>query len=131
MSLPSAYQDCLCIDKRRLVVLPSDEAINIRSINRGILFILAKWSGASQLAFRALNKALTSLPELDGLLLYVADTDSDETQQLLSDLGDVPPGAGETYWLLEGRIEHKLSGYKEPSLPLLRDYAEHILHSGG
>jgi|SRR5579884_1970321 len=127
MRLPNAYQSCLSIEEQRLVLLPREEPINIRSVKRGILFILAKWSGASQLAFRALNKALASLPELDGLYLYVADTDSEKTQELLSDLGDIPAGAGETYWLVEGQVQRKLSGYQDESLPVLREYTQHIL----
>ncbi len=98
----------LCIEEQRLILLPNEEAINICSIKQGILFILAKWSGASQLAFLALSKALVSLPALDGLYLYVADTDSENTQTLLSELGYGPAGAGETYWLLEGQIQHKV-----------------------
>jgi hypothetical protein len=129
MKLPNAYQGCLSIEEQRLVLLSSEEAIDIRSIKRGILFILAKWSGASQLAFRALNKALASLPELDGLYLYIADTDSDKTQELLSELGDAPAGAGETYWLVEGQVQRKLSGYREEALSMLRDYTQHILPS--
>jgi hypothetical protein len=128
MRLPNAYQSCLAIDQDRLALLPSEEAINLSSMKRGILFILAKWSGASQLAFRALNKALASLPELDGLCLYVADTDSEKTQELFSFLGDVPAGAGETYWLLEGKVQQKLSAYKEESVPVLREYTRNILH---
>ncbi|MGO9469848.1 MAG: hypothetical protein ACLQVF_37575 [Isosphaeraceae bacterium] len=46
-------------------------------IKRGIVFVLARWSGASRLAFRALNKALGSFTDVDDLYLYVADTDSD------------------------------------------------------
>jgi hypothetical protein len=130
MRLPNVYQGCLSIGEQRLVLLPSEEAIDVRSIKRGILFILAKWSGASQLAFRALNKALASLPELDGLYLYVADTDSYKTQELLAELGDVPAGAGETYWLVEGQVQRKLSGYKEEALCVLREYTLHILPSG-
>jgi hypothetical protein len=121
VGLPNAYRVILSIPDQKLVLLPSDEAIDIASIKRGILFILAKWSGASQLAFRALNKALASLPELDGLYLYVADTDCEKTQQFFLELGDNPAGAGETYWVLEGRIRRKLSGYTEESLSTVRD----------
>ena len=113
MRLPKAYQASLSIDESRLVFLPDADASSVRSIKRGILFILAKWSGASQLAFRALNKALASFPDLDGLFLYVADADGDRTEELVSALGDVPGGAGETYWLVEGQVQHKLCGYKE------------------
>ena len=47
MRLPNAYQGCISIEEQRLVLLPSEEVIDIRSIKRGILFILARWSGAS------------------------------------------------------------------------------------
>jgi hypothetical protein len=88
---------------------------------------MARWSGASQLAFRTLNKVLAAQPELDGLYLYLADTDSDKTQELVSELGDVPAGAGETYWLVEGQVQHKLAGYKEEAFPILQRYTQHIL----
>ena len=131
MRLPDTYQRCLVIDEQRLVLLSSEEAINIRSIKRGILFILAKWSGASQLAFRAINKALASFRDLDGVYLYIADADSEKVQEFLTDLGDVPAGAGETYWLLEGQVHQKFSGYREESLSVLRDYTQQILPSSG
>jgi hypothetical protein len=63
---------------------------------------MARWSGASQIAFRALNQAFASVPKIEALQLYIADTDSETTQQFFSDNGDVPKGAGETYWLAGG-----------------------------
>ena len=127
MKLPNAYQERLSIEQNRLVLLPTEELIDIRSIQRGILFILAKWSVASQLSFRALNKALASLPKLDDLNLYIADTDSQKTEELITSLGDVPGGAGETYWLLDGQVLHQLRGYNEESLSLIQDYTKRIL----
>jgi hypothetical protein len=129
MRLPSAYQACLSIDERRLVLHPHEEAVSITSIKSGILFILAKWSGASQVAFRALNKALASSPHLDDLRLHVVDADSTHTEELFSVLGDVPAGAGETYWLLEGQVQHKLSGYDDSAVSVIQDYTHHILAS--
>ncbi len=129
MGLPEAYGACLLIEERRLILIPKEETVSIRSIKRGILFILARWSGASQLAFRALNKALASLSDLDGLHLYIADIDSDKTQELVSTLGDVLAGTGETYWLHEGEVHHKLSAYREEALSILRDYTEQTLQS--
>ncbi|MGO9469851.1 MAG: hypothetical protein ACLQIB_44330 [Isosphaeraceae bacterium] len=77
MRLPGANQTCLSVEERRLVLVPDAEAVNLRLIKRGILFVLARWSGALPLAFRARNKALASFTNLDDLYLYVADTDSD------------------------------------------------------
>jgi hypothetical protein len=129
IKLPSTYESYLFIEKGRLILLPDEGIKSARSIKRGVLFILAKWSGASQLAFRALNMALASFSDLDDLYLYVADTDSQETEELVAPLGDVLAGAGESYWFLEGEVKYKISAYKEDSLAILQDYTQRILPS--
>ena len=131
MRLPDIYQSYISIDHKRLVLIPSGATFDICGIKRGILFILSKWSGASQLAFRALNKALVSVPDLDGVYLYIADTDCDETEKLIFELGDVPGGAGETYWLVEGKVKYKLKGYNEAALSILREFTEHVATAHG
>lgn len=127
MTLTTPFQRCLSIDEQRLVLMPLAEAITIRAITRGVLFILDKASGESLLAFRALNKLLASLPELDGVCLFVADRNSAKTFQFLSARGDVTPGGtGQTYWIRDGQVLHKLSGYDESALPVLREFTQHI-----
>jgi len=95
-------------------------------MEKGIVFILAKWSGQSQLAFRTLNKALAQTEGLEDLPLYVADTDSVMTQEFLSQIGETPSGGGETYWVIGGRIQHKLRGYTDKDVSSLLSFTKEL-----
>lgn len=129
MKLPDAYLQHLSIGADRLILLDPEEAVKTELFKQGILFILAKWAGASLLSFRALNRALASLPKLDGLFLYVADTDSDSTQEFFSARKETPTGNGETYWILNGQVQHKLLRYDDQSISTLQEYTMSIMPS--
>lgn len=126
MTLTTPFQRCLSIDEQRLVLIPLAEAIFIRGIKRGILFILNAASGESLLAFRALNKTLASLPEPERVNLFVADGSSAKTFQFLSAREDLTCGTEPTYWIRDGRVLHKLSGYDESALAILREFTQNI-----
>lgn len=76
----------------------------ISSINRGILFIMAFWSGTSYQSFARLKQALTRIDPEGRLEVVVVDTDG------CPDLYEVPEllgkmhGNGEVAWICGGRI---------------------------
>jgi hypothetical protein len=127
MNLRDAARRYLAIDENRLVALTETEAIPLASIRRGIVFIWATWSGAAQLALRTLNQALATVGELHDLQLYIANSDSDMTHQFFLDIGDRPSGMGETYWVIDGRIQNKLAGYGPRDLPIIEAYIRQVL----
>ncbi len=128
MSLPETFRRHITIPPDQLVLVEPGESVPLCSMERGIVFILAKWSGQSQLAFRALNKALAQTEGFADLPVYIADTDSAMTQEFLAQIGETPSGGGETYWVVGGRIQHKLRGYTDKDLSSLVTFTKELAH---
>ena len=128
MNLPEAYRRHLTIALDRIVFLGLDQPVPLLSIKRGIVFILARWSVSSQMAFKALNAALPQIGGVDDLCIYVADTDGIKTQEFLSQIGETPSGGGETYWVVGGRIQHKLRGYTDKDLSSVLNFTKELAH---
>ncbi|MFO0919487.1 MAG: hypothetical protein U0872_14400 [Planctomycetaceae bacterium] len=80
----------------------------IQTINRGVLFVMAFWSGSSRLALHSLANAIETVDIEGQLELVVVDADD------CSDIYDLwaeshltyPSGAGEAVWIKDGRIMH-------------------------
>jgi hypothetical protein len=91
------------IPLERIRYVPDAEAVIIQSIERGVLFLMAFWSGPARRAFAALTEALSRLGASD-LEVVVVDVDGSP------ELYDVPEfkgkvhGAGETAWIRHGQI---------------------------
>lgn len=79
------------------------EASTIRSIRRGILFLMAFWSGPARQAFGELTEVLARR-DAEGLELVVADVDGSLDLYLLPEFKGKVRGNGETAWVREGRI---------------------------
>jgi len=126
MNLPKAYESGLSIEKSRIIELLPTDIINIAHIVCGIVFVITKWSGSSQVAFRALSQAVSS-SVYSNIPIYIADTDSEFTQRFLEGLGYVPVGAGETLWVRNGAVEFFLAGYKDDAIQKLREMTDTIL----
>lgn len=77
----------------------------ISTIPCGVLFVMAFWSGASVLAFRALQSGLLTI-DLNGVLeLIVVDADGcPDIYDMLFEIQVPPSGSGETLWIKEGQI---------------------------
>ena len=88
--------------KNRLVFLPADQIIDPSTIDTGILFVIAEWSGSCQLSFWLLNAVLKEMPKASHIPLCVADTDNEEMQKFIFQAGSVRGGYGETYWIRMG-----------------------------
>src|SRR5437762_10334977 len=80
----------------------ADEA-TVRSIGRGVLFLMAFWSGPAVQAFAKLTEVLASLPSHD-LELVVVDVDGSAPLYELPEFKGQIAGAGETAWVRDGRI---------------------------
>jgi hypothetical protein len=77
----------------------------IRQINRGVLFVMAFWSGPSVLAFQQLTEIINRL-DPDGVLeIVVIDTDGAEDFYEHPDFKGKLHGAGETAWIKNGIIQ--------------------------
>src|SRR5262249_47879831 len=83
-------------------VLDASEA-TVRSIGRGILFLMAFWSVPSVQAFARLTEVLARL-DADCLELVVADVDGCPELYELPEFKGQIRGAGETAWVRDGQI---------------------------
>ena len=83
-------------------IADADEG-TVRSIGRGILFLMAFWSGPSVMAFAKLTEVLASLPA-DDLEIVVVDVDGSPALYELSEFKGNITGSGETAWVRNGRI---------------------------
>jgi hypothetical protein len=83
-------------------VADADEA-TVRSIGRGVLFLMAFWSGPAVQAFAKLTEVLARL-DAEGLELVVADVDGSPDLYELPEFKGKVHGAGETAWVRGGKI---------------------------
>jgi hypothetical protein len=127
MDLPEAYYRALRIAEDRVVILPCEEEIDVSAVPEGVVFVLAKWSVASQLSFRELNAALAEAPELSTLKLLIADTDCEATQRFMEELGDVPSGSGETYWIKGGVVLSRILARSKEQGQAMRQHARRVV----
>ena len=75
----------------------------VRSIGRGILFLMAFWSGPSVQAFAKLTEVIAALPA-ENLELVVVDVDGSQSLYELSEFKGQVSGSGETAWVRHGKI---------------------------
>ena len=87
----------------RINYYPDADEAALRSIGRGVLFLMAFWSGPSVQAFAKLTEVLASLPQHD-LELVVVDVDGSAPLYELPEFKGQIAGAGETAWVRDGRI---------------------------
>jgi thiol-disulfide isomerase/thioredoxin len=87
----------------RIKYLADADEENVRAIGRGILFLMAFWSGPSVKAFAKLTEVVASLPAHD-LELVVVDVDGSFPLYELPEFKGQISGSGETAWVRDGRI---------------------------
>lgn len=75
----------------------------VRSIDRGVLFLMAFWSGPSVMAFAKLTEVLAAL-ESEDLELVVVDVDGSPDLYELPEFKGQISGSGETAWVRHGKI---------------------------
>jgi hypothetical protein len=87
----------------RIRYVPDADASFVRSIRRGVLFLMAFWSGPSVQAFAKLTEILARLNAKDMELVVVDVDGSPELYELPEFKGKVH-GYGETGWVRDGKI---------------------------
>jgi hypothetical protein len=88
----------------RVTYLPdADEAI-ITSMGRGILFLMAFWSGHSITAFARLTEVIAGLDQGGTMELVVVDVDGSPALYQVPEFVGKVHGAGETAWVRNGKI---------------------------
>jgi len=124
MKLPIEYERHLQIPSEQVVCLPEDTKLEPSSIETGVLFVLAKWAGASQLSFRALNDVFKASPHVRSIRLHVASSDNDNTQAFMQRAGDSPGGYGEAYWIRDGVVQAKVRTCGPENESALKEYTD-------
>jgi hypothetical protein len=88
----------------RIRYLPDADEKVIKDISRGILFLMAFWSGPSVKVFAQLTEVVAKLDKKGVLELVVVDVDgSPALYEVPEFLGKVH-GAGETAWVRNGSV---------------------------
>jgi hypothetical protein len=88
----------------RVAYLPDADERIVRSIERGILFLMAFWSGPSVMAFAKLTEVVARLDKVGALELVVVDVDGSPKLAEMPEFVGKVRGAGETAWVREGKI---------------------------
>lgn len=101
------------------IVFADPETFDVRTIERGILFIYARWSRPAVYAWKTLTTALAALPALE-FSVHVVDADDVTPAFVEQQLPAKPHGNGETYWIVKGRIVQTQSKYGSELLDELR-----------
>jgi hypothetical protein len=87
----------------RIKYVPDADEATVRSIRRGVLFLMAFWSGPSVQAFANLTEVLARL-DAEVLDLVVVDVDGSPELYELPEFKGKIAGAGETAWVRDGKI---------------------------
>ncbi|MFN0196822.1 MAG: hypothetical protein ACKVT0_08740 [Planctomycetaceae bacterium] len=92
--------------------VPDADAEIVRSVQNGVLFLVAFWSGPSLTAFSKLSEILHQM-NVDNLELVVVDVDGSldiyqlpEIRGLFGGVVNAPPGYGEVVYCQDGQIVH-------------------------
>lgn len=88
----------------RIRYLPDADEKVIKDISRGILFLMAFWSGPSVKAFAQLTEVVAKLDNKGVLELVVVDVDGSPALYQVPEFVGKVHGAGETAWVRDGKI---------------------------
>lgn len=88
----------------RISYFPDADENVIRDIERGILFLMAFWSGPSVQAFARITEIVSKLDKGQALQLAVVDVDGSQSLYELPEFLGRIHGAGETAWVRNGAI---------------------------
>ncbi len=106
------------------IIFPKFDAFKIESIDIGILFIFAVWSPPSQFAWTRLS-AFASKSEFN-FPVYVLNTDELTDSFIDNQLKERPHGYGETYWVKNGNVIHRLTRFSRSDLSIMTEYTRNL-----
>jgi hypothetical protein len=87
----------------RIHYVPDATVETVRAIDRGILFVIAFWSGPAFRAYHELTTVITRLGAEEKLQLVIADIDGASELTSIPEIG-LLGGAGETAWIRSGKV---------------------------
>lgn len=88
----------------RVRIVRRFEDLPLARIRRGVVYLLAAWSGPSVMHFRVITEALSRI-DSSGLEFYVVDIDCVPKDFMLASFQrSAPAGAGETVWVRDGAV---------------------------
>lgn len=111
----------------RLRFLPVADRSIVGTIQLGVIFVMAFWSGSSRLAFARVKRVLSEVDSEGRLEFVVVDTDG------CPDLYEMPPfvghlhGNGETAWVKSGQVVNLTTGASPPDST--EAFTRQLLHS--
>ena len=88
------------------------------SISKGIVFVIAHWSGQAKISRERLTRALTSV-RLDGCEIHFLNTDNLDDKFRSDYRNPQMGGYGETFWIKDGKILFADLGYHKENGELL------------
>ncbi len=88
----------------RIKYFPDADESVIRSVHRGILFLMAFWSGTSVQAFAKLTEVVARLDLSNAIDRVVVDIDGSPALYELPEFSGKVHGHGETAWVRAGNI---------------------------
>jgi hypothetical protein len=112
---------------KNLVILNSVETLNISSIQRGVLFLLAVWSTPALIALDSVYRVLSRL-NLGDLKFYVVNVDELPDSFCAGELaGFARRGWGETFWIRDGHIQSRLLRPTPEQENVIENYTRDLL----
>ena len=113
----------------RLRIVSRFEDVHLTEIRRGVVFVLAAWSGPAVVAFRRFSRVMNELPTIP-LDLVVLDIDcltTESATQLFGTDGFPVGGNGETIWVRDGGIVARAIAAPDTSEQALRAHTRELL----
>jgi hypothetical protein len=116
----------LPFNRLRVVCLLAD--LQLPELRRAVIFVFAAWSGPAVMAFKKLTRILATI-DLGSLDVVILDIDCMRPEDVIRLFGHVFHGAGETFWIRDGRVCAELSAYRADSEPLLLSHTKSLVEN--
>lgn len=113
----------------RLRLLQSFDEVQLSDMRRGIIFVLAPWSGPAVMGLQRFTKAIQSL-DTHSLDLVVLDIDcltEDSATQLFGAPSFTTGGWGETIWIRDGGVTARVLAHTAAE-SMIEQHTRELLH---
>lgn len=113
----------------RLRVLQSFDEVHLPDMRRGIVFVLAAWSGPAVIGLQRFTRVIQSL-DTRSLDLVVLDTDcltEDSAALLFGAPSFTTGGWGETIWIRDGHVLARVLAHTAPE-SMIEQHTRELLH---